>query len=191
MPTAIAVWCEKNKRTPAPARGKLTVFAQLCNLIPGHMVARLARTHGIDSMCRTFSAWSHVVSLLFAQLTHAIGLNDVCDNLRHHRGLLARVRGATAPSRNNLFHANKRRGADMARDLFWEVLATSKPPVPASAPSAASKDWPAASSAPFTWSTRPRYSSSPPALTGRGTAAKKPPPSATCAWTSKACSRAS
>ena len=33
-------------------------------------------------MPRTFSPWSHVVSLLFAQLTHAIGLNDVCDSLR-------------------------------------------------------------------------------------------------------------
>jgi hypothetical protein len=33
-------------------------------------------------MARSFSAWSHVVSMLFAQLTHAIGLNDVCDALR-------------------------------------------------------------------------------------------------------------
>jgi Domain of unknown function (DUF4372) len=29
----------------------------------------------VDSMARSFSAWSHVVSMLFAQLTHAIGLN--------------------------------------------------------------------------------------------------------------------
>jgi hypothetical protein len=87
------------------------------------MVAKLARKHGIDSMVRTFSAWSHVVALLFAQLTHAIGLNDVCDALRNHRGLLARIRGATVPSRNNLSHANKRRNPEMARELFWEVLA--------------------------------------------------------------------
>jgi hypothetical protein len=26
-----------------------------------------------------FQPWSHVVCMLFAQLTHAIGLNDVCD----------------------------------------------------------------------------------------------------------------
>jgi len=113
----------KQKRTPAPARGKHTVFAQLCNLIPGHLVAKLARAHGIDSMVRTFSAWSHLVALLYAQFTHAIGLNDTCDGLRHHCGLLARIRGATAPSRNNLSHANRNRSAEMARDLFWEVLA--------------------------------------------------------------------
>jgi hypothetical protein len=41
--------------------------------------ASIAKKHGIDKQARTFSAWSHVVSLLFAQLTHATGLKDVCD----------------------------------------------------------------------------------------------------------------
>jgi hypothetical protein len=40
--------------------------------------------------------------MLFAQLTHAIGLSDVCDALRLHSGPLSALRGATAPSRNNL-----------------------------------------------------------------------------------------
>jgi Transposase DDE domain len=62
------------------------------------------------------------VSMLFAQLTHAIGLNDVCDALRLHSGPLSALRGATAPSRNNLSHANKRRDAALAERLFWTVL---------------------------------------------------------------------
>src|SRR3984893_10958131 len=65
-------------------------------------------------MARTFSPWSHVVSMLFAQLTHAIGLNDVCDALRLHSGPLSALRGATPPSRNNLSHDNKRREAALA-----------------------------------------------------------------------------
>jgi hypothetical protein len=114
----------KNKpvRKPAPARGKLTVLAQLCNLIPGHLVAKLAREHGVDAKARTFTAWSHVVAMLYAQLTHVIGLNDVVDALRHHVGWLARIRGATAPSRNGLSHANRERNASMAEALFWAVL---------------------------------------------------------------------
>ena len=75
-----------------------------------------------EALCRTFSAWSHTVSLLFAQLTGALGLNDVCDSLRLHRGPLSAVRGATPPSRNNLSHANKRRPAALAEKLFWSVL---------------------------------------------------------------------
>ena len=60
--------------------------------------------------------------MLFAQLTHAIGLNDVCDALGLHSGPLSAIRGATAPSRNNLSHANKRRDAALAERLFWSVL---------------------------------------------------------------------
>ena len=63
------------------------------------------------------------MSMVFAQLSGAISLNDVCDNLRNHRGLLASIRGALVPSRNGLSHANKQRNAEMAEDLFWSTLA--------------------------------------------------------------------
>jgi len=43
----------------------------------------------VEDQCRTFSPWSHVVSLLYAQITHGLGLNDVCDALRLHSGPLA------------------------------------------------------------------------------------------------------
>jgi hypothetical protein len=110
-------------RRATPTRDKLSVLAQLCNLIPGHLVGKLARDHGVDLRARSFSAWSHVVAMLYGQLTHAIGLNDVCDALRHHQGWLSRLRGATPPSRNGFSHANKVRDASMAERLFWQVLA--------------------------------------------------------------------
>jgi hypothetical protein len=31
---------------------------------------------------RTFSPWSHVVARLYAEMAHALSLNDVCDALR-------------------------------------------------------------------------------------------------------------
>lgn len=94
----------------------------MCNLIPTHLVAQLARETGAADMARTFSCWSHVVCMLFAQLTHTISLNDVSDSLRLFSGSLLRVRGATAPSRNNLSHANKVRPAALAERLFWKTL---------------------------------------------------------------------
>ena len=105
-----------------PAGSKLNLLRQICNLIPGFLVSTLARETGVDKKVRTFSAWSHVLSLLFAQLTHSIGLNDVCDALGLHSGPLSSIRGATTPTRNNLSHANKVRSADMAENLFWAVF---------------------------------------------------------------------
>jgi IS4 transposase len=105
-----------------PAGSKLNLLRQICNLIPEFLVARIARTTKVTEKARTFTPWSHVVALLFAQLTHSIGLNDVCDALRLHSGPLSSLRGATPPSRNNLSHANKVRPAEMAEQLFWAVF---------------------------------------------------------------------
>ena len=83
---------------------------------------KLAQEYGVDEKSRTFTPWSHVTALIYAQLTHAIGLNDVCDALRMNRGALATIRGATPPSRNNLSHANKVRDAQMAEALYWAIM---------------------------------------------------------------------
>ena len=61
-----------------PTRTNLSVLAQLCNLIPGFLVSKIAREYGVDKKARTFSPWSHLVALLYAQLPHALSLNGVC-----------------------------------------------------------------------------------------------------------------
>src|ERR1017187_7811249 len=112
----------KNKTQRKPTAGKFSLLGQICNLIPAHLVPKLARDTGVIKRSRTFTPWSHVVSLLYAQLTHALGLNDVCDALRLHSGPLWAVRGATPPSKNALSTANRERSAQMAQDLFYAVL---------------------------------------------------------------------
>ena len=112
----------KKESRSTPTRCKLSIFRQLCNLIPNHLVPQLARDTGAGEKSRSFSPWSHVVSLLFAQFTHAIGLNDVCDSLRLHSGPLSALRGATPPSKNGLSHANRQRDPALAEALFWQML---------------------------------------------------------------------
>src|SRR5665213_4272390 len=92
--------------THKPTRSSFSLLHQLCNLIPAHLAPKLARDTGVIKRSRTFTPWSHVVSLPYAQLTHAIGLNDVCDALRLHSEPLSAVRGATPPSKNALSTAN-------------------------------------------------------------------------------------
>src|SRR5438034_8175916 len=92
-----------------PTRSQFNILRQICNFIPPHEVSKIARTTGVEDKSRTFTPWSHVVSLVYAQLTHSIGLNDLCDSLQLHSGPLASVGGATAPSRNGLSNANRQR----------------------------------------------------------------------------------
>jgi hypothetical protein len=105
-----------------PTKHNTRTLHQLCNLIPTGMVRSLAKEYGVDKVARDFCPWSHVVSLLFAQLTHSIGLNDVCDTLRNHSANFSAIRGAKAPARNTLSHANMHRNSDMAEALFWKML---------------------------------------------------------------------
>ena len=110
------------KQQIKPTRSKFSILRQICNLIPQHTVSKLARETGAEDRSRTFKPWSHVVSQCYAQLTHSIGLNDVCDSLQLHSGPLVSIRGATAPSRNGFSNANRERPAEMAEKLFWAVM---------------------------------------------------------------------
>ncbi len=111
-----------NKKNSNQRRHNFSVFRQLCNWIPPFLVPQLATETGVEKLCRKFSAWSHVVAMLYTQLTHCIGLNDLCDALQLHSGPLTAIRGATPPKRNTLSHANKHRDARLAEKLFWSVL---------------------------------------------------------------------
>lgn len=106
-----------------PAKHNFTILNQICNLIPAYLVGTLAGKHGVDKKARSFSPWSHVVSMIHTQLSHALSLNDVCDTLRNHSSALNTIRQATPPSRNGLSHANRVRNADMAEELFWTMQA--------------------------------------------------------------------
>ena len=95
----------------------LTILGQIVKHIPPKLIDSLKRKHRIQT--RAFSATSHVVAMLFAQLCHALSLNDICDSLRLHSGYLSQIRDCTPPSRNGLAHANATRDAAMAEELFW------------------------------------------------------------------------
>ena len=111
-----------NQLKTAPARSKFSILRQICNYIPAFLVPQIARATGAEDKARSFSPWSHVVSLLYGQLSHSLGLNDLCDALQLHSGPLVSVRGATPPSRNGLSNANRERPAELAEQLFWQVL---------------------------------------------------------------------
>ena len=64
--------------------------------------------------------------MLYAQLSHALSLNDIFDCLRFHAGYLDQIRDCTPPSRSGLAHANATRNPQVAEDLFWNVLSDIK-----------------------------------------------------------------
>ncbi len=84
-----------NKKTPT--RGNVVVIKQMLNLIPREMINRIARETGVEQKSRTFTVVSHLAAMLFAQLSRAMGLNDVCDWLHLKAPVLARFGSWVAP----------------------------------------------------------------------------------------------
>lgn len=108
------------KTNNKPAGNSFPVLRQLCNLIPRPMFDELCGRYGFDT--RGYSEWSHFVAMLYAHLSRAASLNEVCDGLRMHAAALACVKGATPPSKNNLSNCNKRRDAAFIEELYWRVM---------------------------------------------------------------------
>ena len=108
------------KTTNKPAGNSFPVLRQICNLIPRSVFDELCGRHGFDT--RGYSEWSHFVAMLYAHLSRAASLNEVCDGLRMHAAALACVKGATPPSKNNLSNCNKRRDAAFIEALYWRVM---------------------------------------------------------------------
>jgi len=111
----------KKKQNINPAKSKLSILNQICKIVPGHLAIKTARELNIEDKARTFDFWSHLVTMVFAQLSHAWSLNDVCDTLSMNEGSLREIRGAKVPSRNGLSHANRIRDAAFAEKMYWQV----------------------------------------------------------------------
>ena len=110
-------------------KSNMTVLAQIVKQIPAKIIDSLAKKFRIQT--RAFSPTSHVVTLLYEHLAHSLSLNDVCDSLQHHAGILSQIRRCTPPTRNGLSYANRTRNADMAEELFWYVYNDLKSSYPA------------------------------------------------------------
>ena len=98
-----------------PFKHKMTVLSQICKLIPRNLIPKLANAFGIDRQFRVFSPASYVLSQGFGQLTHALGLNDICDTLRNHCGLMSKIRDCVPPSRNGLSHTNRNVASELSQ----------------------------------------------------------------------------
>jgi len=105
-----------------PNQGNINTLKQICEFIPPNMVNKIAHQCGVDKQARTFTPWSHVVSLLYTQLSHSISLNDVCDAMQTHSGKLTKIRAAVPAKRNTFSYANRNRDPEMAKKLFWEMV---------------------------------------------------------------------
>jgi hypothetical protein len=101
-----------------------SVFAQLLEFVPfshfEHLVDRFSSNHGV----RHFSAWSHLLCMMYSQLTRREGLRDLVACLNSQRAKLYHIGIRSRISRSTLADANERRDWRLFEALGHRLIAT-------------------------------------------------------------------
>jgi Transposase DDE domain/Domain of unknown function (DUF4372) len=111
------------KQGTAVNRGQ-SVFAQLLDFVPfshfEHLVDRFSSNHGV----RHFSAWSHLLCMMYSQLTRREGLRDLVACLNSQRAKLYHIGIRSRISRSTLADANERRDWRLFEALGHRLIET-------------------------------------------------------------------
>ena len=112
---------KKEITPPSPAtRTVYTIWKQIASLIPDQIVIESAKEAKVLS--RSFTPWSHLLALIFQQITKTESLNGVCDTAKAFGKEWTRMRGAQIPHRNTFSNANRKRNSKMAENVFWRMF---------------------------------------------------------------------
>lgn len=98
------------------------IFNQLVAHIPKDSFDRLVKQRNGNAYVKSFSCWSHLLVMVWAQLTSRRSLRDIETSLRAHSDKLYRMGIGTGVSRNNLASANARRDVSIYRELAQRMM---------------------------------------------------------------------
>lgn len=100
-------------------RRSVSIFAQIVQQLPGHVIEHLAADQKIKA--RELSYSTQIYLLMLGQFLHAFSLNELVDISQVHRKELSRIRGI-APARLNTFsHANRTRDPKVVESFYWTL----------------------------------------------------------------------
>lgn len=97
----------------------ISVFAQIVQQLPGHLIEGIARGERIKA--REFSYSSQLYTLMLGQFLHAFSLNELVDISHVHRAELSRIRGISPAKRNTFSNANRTRDPAVAERFYWAL----------------------------------------------------------------------
>jgi len=98
-----------------------TVFRELLNHIPRGRFKKIVAAYDGDKHVRTFDSWTHLVSLIYAQLQGNTSLRDIETTLASHNNLTYHL-GLKNVRRSTLSDANSRRNPDIFAEVFSVLL---------------------------------------------------------------------
>jgi hypothetical protein len=100
----------------------ITLFSQIIQKIDRSIFRKLVKERQTDKGCKGFDSWTHLVSMLFCHFAKSTSVRDISNGLRSATGNLNHLGISTAPSKSSISYQNKRRDADLFKDLYYSLL---------------------------------------------------------------------
>src|SRR5690554_6008583 len=102
--------------------GNITLFSQIIKKIDRPIFKKLVKEKKTDKGCKGFDSWTHLVSMLFCHFAKSTSVRDISNGLRSATGNLNHLGIAKAPSKSSISYQNRRRDADLFKDLYYSLL---------------------------------------------------------------------
>jgi hypothetical protein len=99
-----------------------TVFTQIMAAVPAWEFRRLAERHRLLGPKLRFSAWEHLLTMSFAQLTRRESLRDIVGSLRAQPRLIYHLGFRHLPARSTLADANEERPWALFAELAARLM---------------------------------------------------------------------
>lgn len=102
--------------------GNITLFSQIIKRIDRSIFKKLVKEKQTDKGCKGFDSWTHLVSMLFCHFAKSTSVRDISNGLRSATGNLNHLGISRAPSKSSISYQNKRRDAELFKDLYYSLL---------------------------------------------------------------------
>lgn len=100
----------------------ITLFSQIIKKVDRSIFNKLVREKQTDKGCKGFDSWTHLVSMLFCHFAKSTSVRDISNGLRSATGNLNHLGVQNAPSKSSISYQNKRRDADLFKELYYSLL---------------------------------------------------------------------
>ena len=106
---------------------KITLFSQVLQLVDRVSFQKIVNKYQSDKHSKGINSWTHLVSMLFMQMSDCHSLRDISMGLRSATGNLQHMGVGKAPSKSSISYINKSRRYEVYRDLYFALLEKYEP----------------------------------------------------------------
>lgn len=106
---------------------KISVFSQILALVDRNICNKLVKKYQTDKHSKGINTWTHMVSMIFMQLSSACSVRDIANGLMSATGNLSHLGITKAPSKSSMSYINKHRSYVVFRDIYFELLEALEP----------------------------------------------------------------